>query len=311
MKADFMVPNAMICSAPATLNFVNTSAGPGPLAYNWTFGDGNTGADENPTHNYLATGTYSVTLIAVSPQGCTDTVQKNNLVNIGNFAVNFSGPDSICVDETVSFNNTSLPSPTASVWDFGNGVTSVLFHPSITYAAAGTYTIKLISDFGGCLDSTTKKIYVSAKPQPQFTASQKTFCTTPATVNFTNQTPGSGSVVWDFGDGATSTQNNPSHTYTTPGNYTVSLTATNVAGCSETITQTDFIQIQKPQVTLNGLPRSGCAPVTINPTATVLSNHTITSYAWTFGDGTSSTAATPTHTYSASGTYAIKLVYTT
>jgi gliding motility-associated-like protein len=133
----------------------------------------------------------------------------------------------------------------------------------------------------------------------------------PATVSFTNQTPGDGSAVWDFGDGITSTQNNPSHTYNREGNFMVTLTVTNAAGCSETIRKAAFIQVQKPQLNITGLPASGCAPLTISPIAGVLTAHTITSWLWNFGDGATSILATPSHTYTATGTYTVKLVYTT
>ncbi|HYO22851.1 MAG TPA: PKD domain-containing protein, partial [Flavisolibacter sp.] len=207
--------------------------------------------------------------------------------------------------------NTSAPAPVAFAWSFGNGAVSALENPVVAYPATGSYTVKLVADFGGCLDSISRQIYVSPRPQPLFDGTPKVFCSAPATVNFTNQTVGGGTLLWDFGDSTTSTQANPAHTYTAPGNYTVSLTVTSAAGCSETLTQPDFIRIEAPQLLINGLPRNGCAPVLIAPTVSVLSSHTITSYLWKFGDGTTSTSAAPVHSYNAAGTYTVTLVYTT
>lgn len=309
VRADFTNTSAGLCAAPTIVNFTNTSTGPGPLSYQWSFGDGGTSTVANPLHTYSTNGTYTVTLIASSPQGCTDTITRTGLFNIGNVSAAFTGPDTVCVNDAVSFTNTSSPTAPSVLWSFGNGSFSTAQNGSTTYSVPGNYTIKLVADFGGCADSATKNIYVAPKPQPAFNGSPKTFCSFPATANFTNNTTGGGTVVWDFGDGATSTQNNPAHTYTAEGSFTVSLTVTNAAGCSQTLTQVGFIQIQKPQVTLTGLPRTGCAPITITPTAT--STQTITGYLWYFGDGTTSSSPTPSHTYSATGNYTVKLVYTT
>jgi PKD repeat protein len=223
----------------------------------------------------------------------------------------FTGPDTVCVNDTIFLNNTSLPAPQTVSWNFGNGKTSIAINANSFYTSAGTYTIKLVGDFGGCKDSITKDITVIPKPQPKFDASQKVFCSLPATVNFTNQTTGGGITTWDFGDGTTSTQNDPSHTYSSAGNYTVSLLVRNQNGCSEITTQKDFIQVDTPRLTINNLPKNGCAPITIQPTVTVHSNHTVTGYLWKFDDGTTSASATPTHTYTNAGTYNVTLVYTT
>lgn len=311
VTASFTNTLSGLCSAPATINFTNTSTGPGPLSYTWTFGDGGTTTATNPSHTYSANGAYSVLLIATSPQGCTDTVRKNDLITLGNNHADFTVPDTVCVNDSVSFINTSSPTPVAALWSFGNGAFSTSPDGKTIYTTPGTYTIKLVSNFGACTDSITKQIVVSPKPQPAFDATTKVFCSFPATVDFTNGTPGTNNVVWDFGDSTTSTQNNPSHTYNREGNFTVTLTVTNAAGCSETITKTAFITVQKPEVLINGLPKTGCVPLTVSPTVTVTSAHTITSWQWSFGDGTTSTSATPSHTYTATGTYTVKLVYTT
>jgi gliding motility-associated-like protein len=311
VSADFTNVSIGLCAAPVAVNFTNTSTGPGPLTYSWNFGDGNTSTATNPAHTYASNGIYTVSLIAVSPQGCSDTITKTDLLTIGNFNADFTSPDTFCVNEVFLLTNTSSPAPVASSWNFGDGNASVLTNPALSYASPGTYNIKLVSNFDGCLDSVTKAIYVSPRPQPQFDAVQKVFCSVPATVQFTNQTAGAGTVLWDFGDGDTSTQNNPTHVYSATGNYTVTLTVTNAAGCSETIIRNDFIQIETPQLTINNLPANGCVPVMIAPTVTVTSNHTITGYLWKFGDGSTSASATPAHSYTSAGTYDVTLVYTT
>jgi gliding motility-associated-like protein len=311
VKASFSNTDPGPCLAPATVNFTNTSTGPGPLTYIWKLGDGATSSATSPSHTYITNGTYSVELIAVSPQGCRDTMSRKDLLNIGHIQAQFSVPDTVCVNETITIRNTSIPAPKQSAWSFGNGTSSTQQHPTIAYPSEGLYTIKLVADFGGCKDSISKQVYVSPPIQPSFTASQRTFCTQPTTVQFTNTTPGAASVLWEFGDSTTSTETNPTHIYTAEGSYTVSLTATNITGCSVTATQLHYIQVQSPRVSLTGLPRTGCVPQTITPAAIVTSNHSISGYLWKFGDGATSTSPTPSHTYTKAGTYAVSLVYTT
>jgi len=311
VTADFSFTTTPLCAAPAIASFINTSTGPTPLSFSWNFGDGSTSTTASPTHTYTNNGTYSVTLIAVSAQGCSDSITRTNAITVGNVQAVFTSADTVCVNEPVTLTNTSSPTPAASVWTLGNGSISTSQNAMTTYTTPGNYTVKLVADFGGCFDSLTRQIHVTARPQPQFIASPTAFCSVPATVNFTNQTAGGGTVLWNFGDGTTSTLQNPSHTYTAAGNYTVTLTVTNANGCSETRTQTDLIQIVRPQVNANNLPRNGCAPITIYPTATVTSGHTINSYLWKFGDGTTSSSPAPTHTYNTTGVYTVTLVYTT
>lgn len=299
------------CPPPSAVQFTNATTGPGPLTYAWDFGDGATRSVTDPGHLYTAAGSYSVMLIATSPQGCTDTIRKPNLITIGTINTNITVPDTVCVNESVSFTNGSSPTPVSCLWSFGNGNSSTSPNPVTSYTSPGSYTVTLVNNFGGCSDSAIKKIYASAKPAPVFDADKKVFCSIPVTVSFVNQTAGTNAVYWDFGDSTTSTQNNPSHTYASEGSFTVTLIATNAAGCSDTLIKTNFITIQKPQVAISGLPRSGCTPITIRPTAVIATSHSITNYLWNFGDGTASASPNPSHTYTATGTYTVSLVYTT
>jgi len=147
-------------------------------------------------------------------------------------------------------------------------------------------------------------------PQPPvaaFTGSPTTGCA-PLTVNFTDQstnTPTSWS--WTFGDGGTSTAQNPSYQYTTAGTYTVTLTATNASG-SDGETKTNYITVSSTSTIVanfSGTPVTGAAP--LNVTFTDLSTGGPTSWAWTFGDGGTSTAQNPSYTYTTAGTYNVSL----
>ena len=135
----------------------------------------------------------------------------------------------------------------------------------------------------------------------------------PLAVSFTDlSTNGPTSWSWTFGDGGTSTAQNPSHTYASAGVYTVSLTATNAYG-SDTNTKTNYITVttppQNPPVAdFSGTPTSGYAPLAVS--FTDLSTNSPTSWSWTFGDGGTSTAQNPSHTYASAGTYTVALTAT-
>jgi len=134
----------------------------------------------------------------------------------------------------------------------------------------------------------------------------------PLNVTFTDQsTDGPTGWSWTFGDGGTSTNQNPSHTYTAAGTYTVSLTASNAYG-SDVETKTNYITVttpcDPPVAEFSGTPTSGDFP--LNVTFSDLSTNTPTSWSWTFGDGGTSTSQNPSHTYTAAGTYDVTLTAT-
>jgi gliding motility-associated-like protein len=295
------------CNLPATVDFTNTSTGVGTLSYQWNFGDGGTSTQTSPSHTYTAAGTYTVTLIITNTTGCTDTLVKTNSIVIGSVQASFTSRDTVCVGADLNIQNTSIPAPSTATWDFGDGTTNVGLNPGKSYSAPGTYTIRMIATFGACIDTFYKTVFVRPNATANFSTTDLISCSTPYTVNFTSTAPGAISYLWNFGDGGTSTSANPSHTYTTLGAFTVSLTITNAVGCSTTVTKPNYIRVIKPTITINGLPRRGCAPYNTTFTATVSSLFPVTSYFWEFGDGGTSTAVSPSHTYSSTGTYTVKL----
>ncbi len=299
------------CNPPETITFTNNSSGPGALSYEWLFGEGGTSAALNPAHTYMTGGSFTVSLIVSSSSGCTDTLVKTAAVIIKDVTSSFTSPPSVCAGAPVTLTNTSLPIPVSSFWDFGDGTFSTSINATKTYTAAGTYNIKLRNDYGTCQDSAIVPITVLPLPTPNFSAPDVTDCKVPFTVNFSDLSTGAVSWQWDFGDGGTSTLQNPSHTYTSLGNFTVKLIITGANGCSDSLTRTQYIRVQAPVVAINGLPDEGCVPHTIFPTPNVNTVDGIASYLWDFGDGFTSTAASPSHTYPVQGSYTVKLFITT
>ncbi len=298
---------------PLTVSFTNQSTGT-ITSHAWNFGDGGSSTLASPSHTYTAAGTYTVSLTETGPDGA------NTLTRVGYIVVSevapvaqFVGtPISGVLPLAVSFTNQSTGTITSHAWTFGDGGTSSLASPSHTYAASGTYTVSLTETGPSGVNTRTRVGYiVVSEPAPvaQFVGTP-TSGVVPLVVSFANQSTGTiTSHAWIFGDGGTSTLANPSHTYTASGTYTVSLTETGPSG-TNTRTRVGYIVVSEPAPVAQfaGTPISGVVPLTVS--FTNQSTGTITSHAWTFGDGGTSTLASPNHTYAASGTYTVSLTET-
>lgn len=299
------------CKGPFPVTFNNTTSGPGNLTYTWDFGDGATSDQTTATHAYAAPGKYTVTLSVTSTNGCKVSLPKPDLINIPSVATSFSAPDSICILSPASFSNTATPAPASAQWDFGDGSTASAIDASTTYSTAGSYTVRLVNNYGFCTDSFSKVIRALPLPKAAFTSPNTLQCKPPLTVQFNDASSNAVSWSWDFGDGTTSTGQNPSHTYDQYGDFDVLLAVTNSSGCTDTVRKKAFVRVQKPVTTFPSLPQAGCIPYTTGFSANVQTLDKVTSYLWDFGDGTTSTVATPTHTYPVQGNYAVSLVVTT
>ena len=296
------------CNLPVAVDFKNTSTGSGTLSYQWFFGDGGTSTQANPSHIYSYLGTYSLKLIVINSGGCTDTLIKKDEINITKIKASFTNSDTTCAQNSFSFINNSVPTPLSNSWDFGDGTSSASDNPVKLYKLPGTYQVRLIANFGSCSDTTSKTITVHTKPTSIFTADNSVSCNNPFTVNFTNQSLNGVNNLWDFGDSTTSTLPNPSHTYTSSGNFTVQLVSTNINGCTDTLIRSNFIKIQKPSVSITSLPDSGCVPLIMRFKSNVQSNNPVVDYLWNFGDGSTSMQLIPSHIYDSNGVYDVTLI---
>ncbi len=305
VTANFTNNSPSVCAAPVSFDFQNTSSGKGDLLYNWNFGDGYTSSDENPRHIYAAAGNYSVKLVVTSSTGCKDSVLRENMISIGNRKADFKCDIQSCPGINVAFRNNSSPTPSSVMWYFGDGSTSTEMNPTKAYSAAGTYEIKLIANFGNCTDSAFRKITILQKPVADFSIDKTNSCATPFNTNFTNLSLNGVDYSWSFGDGGTSTDINPSHAYTKEGIFDVTLTVTNGAGCSQSITKSGLVQINLPHIQILNAPDSGCTPFT--KTLAYTSNMPLTSYTWDLGDGNISNEASPENTYTHPGRYTVTL----
>ena len=264
-------------------------------------------------------------MITLMTCGCPTTGNNNdydvswdvvriNVTVLGSAPVaDFSGtPTSGYVPLAVNFTDASTNTPTSWSWSFGDSNTSTVQNPSHTYTGAGDYTVALTATNSYGNDTETKTNYISATYVPAPVADFSGTPTSgayPLAVNFTDastNTPTSWS--WTFGDSGTSTAQNPSHTYNSAGNFTVSLTAAN-AGGSDGETKTNYITVTVPApvADFSGTPTTGTAPLAVN--FTDASTNTPTSWSWAFGDSAASTVQNPSHSY-AVGTYTVSLTAT-
>jgi len=286
-----------------------------PTSWLWNFGDGITSNIQNPTHNYTGPGTYNVTLTSTNASG-SNTLVRNAYIHVYNLPVsNFTGtPLSGCSPLNVCFTSTSTPGDapiTGYSWDFGDGVIGSTQSPCHLYTVGGNYQVTLtVTDQHTCTKSLAKPSYVSvgAKPVAGFTFSVPTPCSVPVNITFTNtSTPSSSTSSWNFGDGGTSTLQNPSHGYTSAGTYVVRLIVSN-NGCTDTIEHTVIITANPFQANFVASPTSGCLPLNVN--FTDISAPNANSWAWDFGDGSTSATQNPTHSYTVPGTYTVSLTAT-
>jgi PKD repeat protein len=227
-------------------------------------------------------------------------------------------PDFV-IDTVLCVNNVYSPQNTSTggavwFWDFGNGVTSTLQFPSITYTAIGNYSIlQVITSVEGCVDSIRQSVRVVEPPQPSFSLLPDEGCG-PLEVIFTNTSSAyNPSYIWNFGNGQTDTSANPLpvtflaslYNDTT---YYITLSIANLCG---SVSYTDSVLVHPSPTSYFGLNvNSGCSPLTIS-----FSNNSYglpTSYLWNFGDGSTSTDSLPApHTYFAFAndtTYYITLI---
>lgn len=232
---------------PLMVQFSDSSAGSISTRL-WDFGDGNSSAELNPSHTFADTGIYTISLTVSGDEG-VNTETKMDFITV---ALPAPIPDfiadktSVSVDSLVSFTDMSTGEISSWHWDFGDYETSLEQSPSHAYSYSGTYTVDLIvfGPGGGTRERKTDYITVTAPaPLADFTA-DITSVYTDSVVNFSDNSTGEISDwSWNFGDGGTSIDRNPSHIYTVPGTYSVSLTVTGSGG-DNTVTKTDYISVE-------------------------------------------------------------------
>lgn len=300
------------CSLPVAVTFANNSSGAN--SWQWSFDNGQTSTQQNPAAvNYTTAGTYDVQLIVTNSFGCKDTMEQALVVS--NFQAGISAPATACIGSPVTINDNSTVGANAWNWTFNGGspATSTGQNNSVTYSAAGTYTISLTSQNtgSGCTGNTTQQITILPSPVPSFTVNPAVGCA-PQSVTITNTSPAGSNFVWSYGDGATfNGQNPPAHTYTSNGVYNITLTMTGANGCTGSYTLVNSVQLSPPTASFTADVTEGCDPLDVQFTSTSTSSNPIVTWLWNFGDGTTFNGQNPpAHTYQV-GVYDVSLTVVT
>lgn len=331
-KADFDATPSVFCGLPATFSFTNTSlnAASGATLYQWYFNNNpapfstvniqaSTTPINPPNQNYNnQPNQIPIKLVVSSPvTGCTDSLTRN--VIVGNPIADFFIADQTICRNVASTFTANGQNGNTYIWDFGDGNQDTTNGDAThTYTQNGSYTVSVIlQDASECSDTITYFDYVLVTgPYPDFVASDTAGCT-PFTTDFTNLTqlyPGTTqtSITWSF-PGAPPTPvtgiNNPTHTFSQNGLYTVILSITDSDGCTSTRTRIDYISSTFPDVQFTADDTVTCVGNLITFTPTIPGSN----YQWFFGDQTfanSQGVGTVQHAYTAPGFYTIKLIVT-
>jgi len=281
---------AAVETIPGSYDFTN--AADSSFISVWNYGDGSPlDTAWNPSHTYLTDGIFNACSY-ITNTCSTDTVCTMVAVCSTTPIADFTAQDD--ANGLSSFTDVTLNNPTSWFWDFGDGNTATDQNPTNQYASPGQYIVCLIAtNVCGISDTICQPVDVCFTTIADFTVTTNLF-----TADFSDNSEYVTSWIWDFGDGNTSTINNPSHTYATTGTYTVCLVVSGDCNADTICSSVDI-----------------CIPVvadfssTINTSVDFTDNSTeAITWSWDFGDGGTSTLQSPSHTYAANGTYTSCLI---
>ncbi len=240
------VPDVVSGCAPLTVEFTDDChQGQAPIVqWDWDYGDGQTASftnDDTHTHTFINPGTYEVQLSIINELDCRDTSYLM-IIEVGDsIAIDFEvDATEICPGDSVHFTNLTVPD-NVDAWHFttdNNRSFHCFDEPDLTWAfvqETGPMDVSLTVEYNGCYSTLTQEDLITVKgPIAQFHYLMD--CANPYEYIFTDESMESTGVLWDFGDGNTSTVSNPIHTYTSTGDYWVKLTAENaISGCPPSV----------------------------------------------------------------------------
>jgi len=295
--------NLSVIANPGTINF-----------YKWDFGDGSVSYDVNPSYQYLVGGNYMISLVAISDLGCADTLVQNITIPKINFTF-----ENTCFGEAVSFTPDVIYTSdvvTGYSWDFGDGSFDNNPNPLHVFTQLRNYTVKLtVNTAGGCSDTLVKVVEITQRPNALFSTSGN-FCVGNPVAFLdasTITTRPIDSWRWNFNDPAAgvdsvSNAQNPIHTFTTAGNYQVTLEITTTTGCKATYQQMFTVGIAP--IANFGIPDTNCTlkPIQLTDSSTTSSGNL--TWFWNLPNGSYSTLQNPSINFAQAGIYPISLTVT-
>lgn len=300
------------CS-PVTVTFRNQTTGL-PVSYLWRFGDGHVSTQAEPVHTYRVTDTTTFTVTLIARNACgADSIRRQFTIYPNTVRAFLSASTTQgCAPLDVQFNNFTQGTPFV-LWDFGDGQTANVQHPRHTYARGGTYQVQLFATDGCSFDTARLQIRVWPQADVRFRVEKEngtvadTVCVGEA-VRCSNLTSGLTGLLWEFGDGNSSTMSAPVHRYAQPGIYTIRLNGRTISDGCQSSQSRQIVVLPSPVVGFQIGSQTGCQPYLVRfQNTTTLAN----SYRWDFGDGTPvSTQADPVHLYTRPGLFVVRLTAT-
>ncbi len=271
------------------------------ISYNWTFGDGQTSTQINPTHQYNKWGNYNVSLVTTDNHNCT-----NELIQYGAVTTEYPNPkfvandSTLCIGDIATFASAVPLSISSYLWTFHDGTTSTEPAPTKVFSADGTFDVQLyVVDKHGCdtLSIEPNFIKVQKLPVVDFVADPLTSNCYPTEVTFTDlsSSPYLGGWKWNFGDvNGFSYRQNPQHVYVRPGKFNVKLIAHTTYGCADSLIKAEYVNPKGPYAEID-IKDTICrdAPTMIR----MVNPFNIYGFKWDVGDETVSTDSVFLHQY--------------
>ncbi len=316
----FSVPVQSSCTAPFTVNFQNESIDPS-LDYFWDFGNGQTYAGANPPGvTYIDQGNYTIVLTAEDPvTGCSAELREEDYISVATPIEIDANKMTACVKELILFRDLSGTVADSLVWDFGDGKISKKLKPKHRYQSPGCYTVTVTRYIGSCISTSTLTPCITINPIPDvdYTVNNLIGCSLPHQVTATGVSATALAWNWDFGNGLTSTDQNPTIDLPDFGIYPVSLEVTDANGCTNIIKR-DTIKVIEMVAEKDFGTLLGCVPLEVTLGENSTSVSTIVSWDWEVRDAYgatppivyNSTLENPTFTIVDTGVYNVRLEVT-
>jgi len=293
------------------------------VSYFWDFGDGTNITGVVVGHAFVDNGNYTVTLTITDDDGATGTVAAvKTVLNRPPIASFTESVETVDTGEFIMFNASDSYDPDGSIvsyfWDFGDGNNATGVIVEHAYADDGTYVVTLtVTDDDGTTDTTTSiKTALNRLPVTSFSETAETVYTGETiTFNASSSYDPDGTIVsyfWSFGDGTNATGEIVEHAYENDGNYTVTLTATDDDGATDSTTSTKTVLNRPPVALFTESAETVYAGeiITFNASNSYDSDGTLVSYFWDFGDGKNGTSNVINHVYADDGIYTVTLKVT-
>lgn len=315
-EIDITIDEPFSCTVPHTANFINNNPAAN-LTYIWDFGNGETFTGPIPPPvDYSEPGTYDVSVMAMDQStNCTTTEVFSNILQVGYLVeIDYSSTDN-CQGSTFSFMDNSAEPADSVRWNFGDGNFSSEMNPQHIFGQGGCFMVSLIRYTQGCPSEgqITECLLIESAPTAVFSNNNPAGCTLPHTVTYTANTASDVTWSWNFGDGTTSTEQQPTHTYESYGVFPVQLRITNNNGCVNVYT--DTIQVIETAVQLADDDYWGCTPFEFTLEENSATAVPINAWEWNIFDENdllvfTSTEENPTHTLIDTGLYNVQLTVT-